>query len=99
MAKKQYIIYKATNKITGESYIGQTYNSLHNRIVDHVYEAFKRNLKDKFHSALREFGCRNFEWTVLHITNSIPKLRAKERDFIRQYQTIDYGYNTQIRKD
>ena len=57
---KEHIIYKATNIITNESYIGQTSNTLHNRIVDHEYEAFKRMRNDKFHSALREFGLINF---------------------------------------
>ena len=44
---KKMLIYKATNLITNECYIGQTTNTLHNRRVDHEYEAFKRNRKDK----------------------------------------------------
>ena len=93
------IIYKATNKITQEVYIGQTTNTLHNRIVDHIYEAFKRKRKDKFHAALREFGCKNFEWEEIASSNNHTNLAKKEREYIIKYQSIEYGYNTQIRHD
>lgn len=93
------IIYKATNIITGECYIGQTTNSLHNRKVDHIYEAFKRNLNDKFHTALREFGCKNFIWESIAESNNLKNLAKKERELIIKHQSIEYGYNTSIRND
>lgn len=96
---KEHIIYKATNLITNEIYIGQTSNTLHNRRVDHEYEAFKRGRKDKFHTALREFGCKNFKWEVLARTNNFTNLCKLENKLIRQFQSIDFGYNQLCRKD
>lgn len=93
------IIYKATNLITNEVYIGQISNTLHNRRVDHEYEAFKRGRKDKFHAALREFGCRNFKWEEIAKSNNMTNLFKKEREMIIKYDSIENGYNTQIRHD
>ena len=53
---------------------------------DHVYEAFKRNLKDKFHSALRQFGLLSFNWTILFETNSYKILASKEIEYIDKYR-------------
>ena len=88
------IIYKATNTITGEVYIGQTTNTLHNRKVDHIYEAFKRGRKDKFHAALREFGCRVFLWEVIAKSNNFTNLAKKERELILKHDAIESGDNT-----
>lgn len=94
------IIYKVTNTITNQCYIGQTTNSLHNRMVDHVYEAFQRKRNDKFHAALREYGCENFTWEELaKINSNYTDLYKKERYFIIKYDSINNGYNSQIRKD
>ena len=93
------IIYKAENIITNEIYIGMTKKRLCERKRDHVYEAFKRNLKDKFHSALRQFGLLSFNWTVLFETNSYKILASKEIEYIDKYKSIEYGYNTQYRND
>ena len=93
------IIYKATNVLTDECYIGQTTNTLHNRMVDHLYEAFNRLRKDKFHTALREFGANNFRWEQIASSNNYTNLYKKERELIIKYDSINFGYNTQIRKD
>lgn len=93
------IIYKATNVITNECYIGQTTMPLHNRIVDHEYEAFKRKRNDKFHAALREFGSKNFVWEQIASSNNYTNLAKKEKEMILKYDSIENGYNTQIRKD
>ena len=93
------IIYKAENNITSEVYIGQTKKTLAERKRDHVYEAFKRGLNDKFHLALREFGVKNFTWEVLSTHRSYKTLTRAESTFIALYNSILYGYNTQIRHD
>lgn len=97
--KKEHIIYKATNLITNEIYIGQTSNTLHNRTVDHIYEAFKRNRKDKFHSALREFGLKNFKFEEIAKSNNYTNLCKLENKLIKEYKSIDLGYNQLCRKD
>lgn len=93
------IIYKAENTITGELYIGQTKKILCERKRDHVYEAFKRQLNDKFHSALREFGIRAFTWSILASETDYTKLTKLENELIQKYDSVKYGYNTQIRHD
>jgi len=93
------ILYKAENKITGECYIGQTKKKLCERRRDHVYEAFKRQLTDKFHSALREFGLKMFEWTIISEEKSYKKLTEAENEAIQFYDSIKYGYNSSIRHD
>jgi len=93
------IIYKCTNTLTGECYIGQTTNTLHNRKVDHIYEAFKRQLKDKFHTALREFGLQRFVWEQIGKGANYSILSRMERNFIILHDSIEHGYNTQVRSD
>lgn len=93
------ILYKAENKITGECHIGQTKKLLCERRRDHVYEAFKRGLKDKFHSALREFGMRAFEWSIISEAKNYKKLSELENEAIQAFNCIKYGYNSSIRHD
>lgn len=93
------ILYKVENKITGEIYIGQTKKSLCERRRDHIYEAFKRGMKDKFHLALREFGRLAFCWSIISEYKSYKKLIEAENEAIQFYKSIKYGYNTQIRHD
>lgn len=93
------IIYKVENKITGEIYIGQTKKKLCERRRDHVYEAFKRIRRDKFHSALREFGLNAFDWSVVACFNNYKTLTKAENEAIEFYNSIKYGYNSQTRYD
>lgn len=91
------IIYKATNKLTNEAYIGKTIKSLAKRKSDHKYEAFHRRRQSKFYRALREFGWENFNWEIVGHSNTYKNLKILEREFIVKFNTIDEGYNTQIR--
>lgn len=93
------IIYKVENIITGEIYIGQSKKPLYEKRRDHVYEAFKRFATNKFHQALREFGLKNFLWSIIDECPDYAKLSKLEKKYIKQYKSIDYGYNTQIRYD
>ena len=93
------ILYKVENRITGELYIGQTKKLLCERRRDHVYEAFKRGATDKFHSALREFGRRAFDWAIISEHANYKKLTEAENEAIHFYDSIKYGYNMQIRHD
>ena len=93
------IIYKAENLITGEVYIGQTKKPLCEKKRDHVYEAFRRNATNKFHKALREFGLKNFVWSIVDECNDYALLSKMEKEYIKKYDSINNGYNTQIRYD
>ena len=95
----EHLLYKITNQETGECYIGQTKKDLARRIYDHEYEAFNRKATDKFHSALRAWGRRAFNWSIVDECNNYTKLSKLEKKYIKRYDAIDNGYNTQIRFD
>jgi hypothetical protein len=89
------IIYIATRRETGMSYIGKTTKSLAKRKSDHRYEAFKRQHKNAFHTALRTHGMEAFDWKI--IAQPTSNLKKYEQYWIRFYNTVNNGYNTQYR--
>jgi group I intron endonuclease len=54
------LIYKITNKVNGEFYVGKTMKSLSIRLYNHCYDAIKKNSKSHFHRAIRKYGKENF---------------------------------------
>jgi 3-methyladenine DNA glycosylase AlkD len=58
-----------------------------------------RKATDKFHSALREWGRKAFNWSIIDECNNYTKLSKLEKEYIKRYDAIDNGYNTQIRFD
>lgn len=84
------IVYKATNKINGKSYVGQTTKTLEQRIYDHKYKVdHYSNLH--FHNALRKHNFNNFEWLV--IEKCKDDLDLAEQWYIRKFDTYKNGYN------
>ena len=66
------IIYKATNKINGKVYIGQTTNSLSYRRDQHFREA--KCIKRKtvyFHNAISKYGEDNFIFFFFFSANNL----------------------------
>ena len=63
MSKSYGIIYKATNKLNGKCYIGQTTSTLEKRQHKHLYDA--RWGSQYFYKAIRKYGEENFEWEIL----------------------------------
>lgn len=95
-----YSIYRALNKITNQSYVGFTSTSLSQRKSCHKHVAFVELSQSKFHSALREYGWENFEWSILYQSkeyceqNVSHTLTIMENHFIQEYNTLSDGYNT-----
>lgn len=59
------IIYKATNKINGKSYIGYDSNWPNRKRV-HKTRAYNNHYTQQyFHKAIRKYGWKNFEWEIL----------------------------------
>ena len=83
------LIYKATCKTTGLSYIGQTIN-LQSRIKQHWYD---RKDGTKFHTALLQYGRDDFEWSIIEECDE-SLLDERERYWIEYYNTYNEGYNT-----
>jgi group I intron endonuclease len=89
------LIYKATNKINGKAYIGQTTRSLNGRVSSHMREARKgKRSKSAFHNALLKHGLGSFEIEVVENCDTIDQLNERERHWIATLKTIcPSGYN------
>lgn len=87
------IIYKATNKINGISYIGQTTQSLNKRIGEHIYNTLANRYNSYFHSALKKYGKESFDWDIIDRCDNIDELNRLEIYYIGYYDTYNNGYN------
>lgn len=87
------IIYKATNKINGKAYVGQTVFSLENRRDRHIREALNRKDNCYFHRAIRKYGIEKFDWEILQERDTIEDLNRLEMYYIGLYDTFEKGYN------
>jgi len=92
------IIYKATNKINGKCYIGQTINTLHTRMVSHKTQS--KSSKTHFHNAIRKYGWHNFTWEIIDITcQNKNELNEMEYPYIKQlgdYNITEGGDGVQL---
>ena len=84
-------IYKATNKINGNSYIGYATNGLKER--KKVHYSSKDNTY--FHKALKKYGKENFNWIIVeHKIPDFEILKELEIYWIREFNTkVPNGYN------
>lgn len=96
MSKYYGIVYKATNKINGKSYIGQTTQSLDRRKRSHISRALNNMDGAYFHRALNKYGKINFKWCVIKNCYSLDDLNKFEIKFIREYDTFNNGYNLDL---
>ena len=89
---KIYSIYKATNILTGKSYIGFTSN-LASRKRLHKYNAWKRN--SPFYASIRLYGFDQFVWEEIYSSRDKEHtLCVMEDYFINSYNTkYPHGYN------
>lgn len=88
------IIYKITNKYTGEMYIGQTKRTLLARWKAHCASVNSRISCFKLQRAIKEYGKESF--TVEQIDMATTKAEADEKEvyWITFYDAINKGYNT-----
>lgn len=90
------IIYKATNKINGKMYIGQTTHTLEWRKKKHLQDS--KRMDSYFYRAINKYGWDNFEWEILDSTATTKEeLNILEKRYIAQYGTFDdktKGYNS-----
>ena len=87
------IIYKATNKINGKCYIGQTIKSLYHRKRAHYNAMLYYNYY--FYNALKKYGKENFEWSIIEECETRDELNEMEFHYIKQYHSykLENGYN------
>lgn len=90
-----FTIYKATNKINGNSYIGFDCNWPYRKSAHKC--AVKRGSNLVFYNAIRKYGWENFEWEILEQSDDKSYLlREREEFYIRKYNTHyieGTGYN------
>lgn len=91
---KSGIIYIATCKNNGKSYIGQTIQTINIRKRKHINDSKKESTK--FYYAVRKYGFNSFKWRILY--NGIPYklLDIAEICAIYTYNTYDKGYNSTL---
>lgn len=90
------IIYKATNLINGKIYIGQTKNTLNERVDEHWNNRNCKQYKNNYFSnALKKYGLEGFEWEEFDSGESIEELNYLEKYWIKWYRSNNrkYGYN------
>ena len=90
---KKHIVYKVTNQINKMVYIGQTKMSLSRRRIMHESRS-RTNPQTPFHKALSEFGLDKFSWEVLEEVSTEIESRTLETKYIKQYNSVETGYNT-----
>ena len=85
------LIYKHTNKITGDAYVGQTIKSRQKRWDAHVAAA-ALGFPGHFYNAIRKYGPENFRHRTLKYVTE-PLLNAAEIYFVARHDTFKHGYN------
>lgn len=86
-----YSIYRATNLITGKSYIGRTKSPLSKRKSWH-YSA-SRHYTHKFATALKQYNRCDWEWVIITTTDSKEESYSLEEKYITEYDSTKNGYN------
>jgi group I intron endonuclease len=88
-----YTVYKLTNQITGQSYIGYS-KQVRRRMYRHKRNA-KLNVRGPLYDAIREYGMDNFSFNILFETDNEKEADSKEIELIKEYNTTIDGYNVQ----
>lgn len=87
------IIYKVTNVITDECYIGATTKSLEERKTDHLQKAEKK-VGSYFQEAIGTYGPEAFQWEQIDTASSTDELAQKEIKYIEEFDSLNTGYNS-----
>lgn len=78
------VIYKITNIVTQDFYIGKTINSLKRRMYQHIYDAFSKNSQTHLHRSIRKYGTENFSIEIIDTVDSYQLLNEKEIYWIQK---------------
>lgn len=89
-----FYIYKITNHVTAQVYIGQTKRAPEVRWKQHIHDSKKQRTSFKLHQALNKYGAEHFTIEVLECVPLKELADLSERMWIEYYDAIDRGYNT-----
>lgn len=70
-------IYRITNTLTGDFYIGKTITSVNKRWTRHKHDAMKKNSHHHFHRAIRKYGVESF---LVEVLETSPASTISERE-------------------
>lgn len=91
------IIYKITCQINQKIYIGQTSEDLRIRFSRHT--GYQRHEHDtKFYRAINKYGAEQFSIEQIDSATTQEELDEKEVYWIKQFDSINLGYNTKSSK-
>ena len=87
-------IYKITNTITDECYIGQSVN-IAERFVEHAKCGLGIDTPagNKLYKSMQEYGIHNFSWQLIEVCKR-EELNEKEKFFINLYNAVEFGLNS-----
>lgn len=85
---KYGFIYKITNILNGDSYIGQVYNkSIEERWDRHIDPIIKnKEVKSHLGRALKKYGIENFKIEKIDTAYSVEDINKKEKYWIKYYK-------------
>lgn len=87
-------IYLVTNKENGKQYIGQTTYDVKTRWRNHVYHSEHSLDNNYFHRAIRKYGEKSFEISIVEEIEDYNLLDEREIFYISFYNTLfPNGYN------
>ena len=92
--KKICIVYKFTNKVTGDFYIGSRKN-IKKSLANHKYQVWISIPNDKMYQDIQKYGDDNFDLEVLEVVEP-EQLKEVEQQFI---ETLKPTYNQMNEKD
>lgn len=98
-----YYIYKATNKVNGKVYIGQTID-FKRRKAEHLSSKNGIHAKCVFHRAIQKYGKENFEWEIIDTCQTLDEALFLESMYISKYNSCTFmensnGYNILYTQD
>jgi group I intron endonuclease len=89
---KRLVVYLATCRPSGRSYVGLTGSPLDLRRKEHQWAA-KRGVRSSFYAALRKHGNEAFQWGEIAECADREALNACEAYYVRELGTQRCGYN------
>lgn len=90
-------IYKAISATTGKVYIGQTTQTLQERINQHNSHAYGHQYNYHFHNAIRKYGSEDFTYEIIEDgIESTEVLNEREKYWIAYYDSYYNGYNSTL---
>lgn len=90
------VVYRATNLVTRDFYIGITAGYFSQRRGKHLWLALKKNSQFHFHRAIRKYGKENFEFEVIQKCSSYEEAKLEE---IRLIAEMKPAYNMTLGGD